>query len=79
MSFTDSPVWVNITRPIFTDNVGIVKYDPPLIDGKYFRRYQGNNLRFDAKDAVGNRATCKFRVYIGGKTNRKYMMYFSLV
>ena len=71
MSFTDSPVWVNITRPIFTDNVGIVKYDPPLIDGKYFTRYQERKMDFEAIDVEGNRAKCTFRVYVGGEINRE--------
>ena len=75
VSFTDSPVWVNITRPVFTDNVGIDKYIPPLIDGKYFTRFHGHTLNFEAIDANGNRAKCTFRVYVGGKINREYIVF----
>lgn len=67
-------MWVNITRPIFTDNVGIVKYDPALIDGKYFTRHYGHNLYFQAIDASGNKAECKITVYVGGK-DREYVVY----
>ena len=59
---------MNITRPIFTDNVGIDKYVPRLIDGKYFTRHNGHILNFQAVDANGNTATCTFRVYVGGKS-----------
>lgn len=69
VSFTNSPVWVNITRPVFTDNVGIVKYNPPLIDGKYFTRVAGHNMHFEAIDAGGNWATCKIKVLVGGMVN----------
>lgn len=75
VSFTDSPVWVNITRPVFTDNVGIVKYDPPLIDGKYFTRIEGRSMNFEAIDAEGNWATCKIKVFVGGMVNREYIVY----
>ena len=74
VSFTDSPVWVNITRPVFTDNVGIVKYDPPLIDGKYFTRFHGHILNFEAIDANGNKAICTFRVIVQGKINGEYIV-----
>lgn len=66
VSFSNSPVWVNITRPIFTDNVGIDKYAPPLIDGKYFTPHGGYNLNFRAIDAYGNSAECTITVYVGG-------------
>ena len=73
VSFTDSPVWVNITRPVFTDNVGIDKYAPPLIDGKNFTRFHGRMLVFKALDANGNEAKCTIRVYVGGKISREYI------
>ena len=75
VSFTNSPVWVNITRPVFTDNVGIVKYDPPLIDGKYFTRVEGRNMDFDAVDAEGNWARCNIKVFVGGMVNREYIVH----
>lgn len=67
MSYTNDPVWVNISRPIFSDNVGIVRYFPPLIDGKYFTRHLGHYLYFEAVDASGNSAQCKIIVLVGGK------------
>ena len=75
VSFTNSPVWVNITRPVFTDNVGIEKYDPPLIDGKNFTHVYGRILDFEAIDANGNAAKCRIRVYVGGKINREYIVF----
>ena len=66
VSYSSSPVWVNITRPIFSDNVGIVRYRPPLADGMYLKQ-SGSILLFDAFDDSGNWAQCKVTVYIGGK------------
>ncbi|XP_078369779.1 uncharacterized protein LOC144653611 [Oculina patagonica] len=66
VSYTNDPVWVNISRPIFSDNVGIVRYSPPLIDGKYFTRHLGHYLYFEAVDASGNSAQCKIIVLVGG-------------
>ncbi|XP_078371420.1 uncharacterized protein LOC144655075 [Oculina patagonica] len=64
VSYSSSPVWVNITRPIFSDNVGIVRYDPALIDGMYLR--YNRDLDFDAYDDSGNRARCEVSIYVGG-------------
>ena len=68
MSYSSNAVWVNITRPIFTDNVGIVRYSPALIDGKYFSRPVEHHFNFKAIDASGNSATCKISVFVGGKS-----------
>ena len=56
---------MNITRPVFTDNVGIVRYDPPLIDGA--STTNGHHFYFEAYDAAGNSAECIVIVYVGGK------------
>jgi len=65
VSYSSDPVWVNMTRPIFTDNVGIVEYRPPLIDGIYLNH--GRRFSFKAIDASGNYARCDFQVIVGGE------------
>lgn len=67
MSYSTSQVWVNISRPVFSDNVGIVRYIPPLIDGKSLSRTSGYHMTFTAVDASGNSADCKIILYVGGK------------
>ena len=65
MNYKARSVWVNITKPVFTDNVGITGYQPPLIDGAYLS--YGRNYYFTAYDASGNSADCKVEVFLGGK------------
>jgi len=67
VSYSSGPVWINITRPIFTDNVGIVQYRPPLIDGMYLNNGRHYDFEFTAVDASGNSAVCKLQVIVGGK------------
>ena len=67
MHYKAGSVWVNITKPVFTDNVGIASYQPQLIDGAYLSH--GRDYRFTASDANGNSAECKFKVILGGKKN----------
>nr|XP_058971506.1 sushi, von Willebrand factor type A, EGF and pentraxin domain-containing protein 1-like [Pocillopora verrucosa] len=67
VSYSTSQVWVNISRPVFTDNVGIVRYIPPLIDGKSLSRTSGYHMTFTAVDASGNSADCKIILYVGGE------------
>ena len=60
-----------MTKPVFTDNVGIVRYNPPLIDGAFTSANQ--YFFFKAYDAAGNSAECKVVVYVGGKRNKAHV------
>ena len=66
--YGSGPVWVNMTKPVFTDNVGVVSYYPPLIDG--VSTSMTRHFTFKAYDAAGNSADCKVVVYVGGKRNK---------
>ncbi|KAK3696483.1 hypothetical protein QZH41_011793, partial [Actinostola sp. cb2023] len=65
--YSKPPIFVKFKEPKFTDNVGVVRIDPPYRGGVNISGSVGGwNRYIYAYDKAGNNARCHFTVYVGG-------------